>query len=198
MRGTGKTALAAGATGTISGSDVYCWPGAGERGHPDREHRQLAFRHLVQLQRCGDTQQPGRGHLHRLRRRRFHLQQQQRRHFNNAGSFVRNGVRDTIVNYGVAFNNSGTVDLQQGALRLQGGGSHTGDLTTATGTTLEIGGNHTFAAGTDITGGGSLLVNGGSSTSAGVITLGGTLTLVGSALTTWGRSRRRASLSAAP
>jgi hypothetical protein len=72
--------------------------------------------------------------------------------FNNVGSFIKKNS-STMTFTEVAFNNAGTVDVQAGALSLAGGGTHTGDFTSSgTDTTLNIGGNHTFASGSDITG----------------------------------------------
>jgi hypothetical protein len=53
---------------------------------------------------------------------------------------------------GVSFNNSAAVNLSAGALMLGGGGSHSGDFVGAPGVTLGIGGDHTFAAGSDLLG----------------------------------------------
>src|SRR5262249_18058792 len=57
---------------------------------------------------------------------------------------------------GVAFNNRGPANLQAGTLELLGGGTHTaaGDINVTDGTTLALGGNHTFPAGSEIPGSG--------------------------------------------
>jgi uncharacterized repeat protein (TIGR01451 family) len=69
--------------------------------------------------------------------------------FNNAGSFRKTGGGNTTFD-AVPFNNSGTVEVQSGALQLDGGGTHTGPFTGASGATLSLGsyfgGTHTFTA----------------------------------------------------
>src|SRR5690606_13014879 len=47
---------------------------------------------------------------------------------------------------------AGTVEIQQGAVNLTGGGAHTGSFRGATGTTLQFGGSHTFEEEAKITG----------------------------------------------
>src|SRR5262249_15494179 len=52
----------------------------------------------------------------------------------------------------VSFDNAGSVALQQGVLFLGGGGSHTGTFTGANATALLFGGDHTFAASSQVDG----------------------------------------------
>jgi RHS repeat-associated protein len=75
--------------------------------------------------------------------------------FNNAGSFNKLGTGSAQISSqgAVAFNNTGTVNIQAGALELRGGGNHTGPITGASGSTLNLRGNHSFAAGANIAGG---------------------------------------------
>ena len=59
--------------------------------------------------------------------------------FNNAGTFTKQGPGDVHFRTnitGVAFNNTGTVDVQAGMLSSSSGGTHTGDFTVAAGATL--------------------------------------------------------------
>ena len=84
------------------------------------------------------------------------------------------------------FNNSGNVDIQAGTLRFTNGGTHTGDFSGVTGTTLEFGGNHSFSAGSDVTGGFNVLVSSGSSTDNGLINTTGNLTFQGGTITIGG------------
>lgn len=80
---------------------------------------------------------------------------------NNAGTFR----KGTAGNYsvGVSFNNlaTGTIDLVAGSFSFSGGGTYSGAVTAATGTTLIwSGGTHTVNAGATFTGDGTLQVNG--------------------------------------
>ena len=47
--------------------------------------------------------------------------------------------------FGLTFNNSGSVDVQAGELSVYGGGTQTGDFTGAVGTTLRLGGSQNLA-----------------------------------------------------
>ena len=102
--------------------------------------------------------------------------------FNNAGTYLKNGGNDyTYVTAG--FNNTGAVSVQNGTLRLAGGGTHSGSFTTAAGATLQIeGGTHSFSsnpltnAGTLNFAGGTSTLNGNMALSGNVIVSGGTLT----------------------
>ena len=63
---------------------------------------------------------------------------------------------------GVPFNNTGTVNVDAGTLRANGGGTNSGLYALDAGTTLEFsGGTHNVNGGTTITGPGSLLVSAG-------------------------------------
>ena len=84
--------------------------------------------------------------------------------FTNSGTFVKlnsGQVRFIISSGGVEFNNTGTVTVGGGTLGLDRGGTHTGDFALAAGTTFRLGGGHTFAQGSDITGAGILTVDDG-------------------------------------
>jgi hypothetical protein len=102
--------------------------------------------------------------------------------FNNAGTFRRSGPAGTTT-VGIAFNNTGTVDVQTGALTLNAGGTDSGPVTLASGTTLSINsGTYTLAGGATVSGGGvvqvpsfvGLTVSGPASVDQ--LTVGGTLT----------------------
>jgi choice-of-anchor C domain-containing protein len=110
--------------------------------------------------------------------------------FSNTGTFTKTGGGSTVFrnnpgagNSGVLFNNSGTVEVQEGTLQLLAGGTHTGDFTGATGTTLKFAGTHTFSANSDVSGGmnvdysGTMQITGTlTSTTTGTTTLNGTVT----------------------
>lgn len=110
--------------------------------------------------------------------------------FNNEGSFTKTGNGDALFRLdggaSYTFNNSGTVDVQQGTLQLLGGGSHSGDFAGAAGAALQFAGNHTFAAGADISGGVNVTLAGTVEiaesvtwSTTGVTTLNGTVTGAG-------------------
>jgi fibronectin-binding autotransporter adhesin len=107
--------------------------------------------------------------------------------FNNQGAFIRTGPGVTSIG-SVPFSSSGPVSVQAGTLALLGGGTHTatGDFAVAAGATLELGGNHTLPTGADITGNGSLHVSSGTSAYQGSVTTTGDLILVGGTLTVAG------------
>ncbi len=73
---------------------------------------------------------------------------------NNAGSFIKsNSSGNLAIGAGVAFNNSGTVDVDASALILFGGGTHSGSFD-ATGRSIEFnGGTHTFTGSGTVIGG---------------------------------------------
>jgi autotransporter-associated beta strand protein len=74
--------------------------------------------------------------------------------FNNAGTFSKTGGTGTT-NIGIGFNNSGTVNVDTGILRLDSGGSHSGDFQIAENATIRFGsGTHTFQSGAAFTGDG--------------------------------------------
>ena len=87
--------------------------------------------------------------------------------FVNAGTFLKSaGGADASDVTTVPFNNTGTVDVQKGTLRLAGGGrleanaspndpTSTGSFTVASLTTLELAGNHRLGSGSSVTGDGN-------------------------------------------
>jgi hypothetical protein len=102
--------------------------------------------------------------------------------FNNAGSFTKQGVGTTqFFNNvtGVPFNNSGTVDVQAGTLAFSSGGTQAGDFSGLTGATLQFGGDHTFALGSDITGGLNVQFASGTITDNGLINTTSAVTFQG-------------------
>ncbi|MDT7042999.1 FecR domain-containing protein [Candidatus Nitronereus thalassa] len=111
---------------------------------------------------------------------------------NLAGGTFNTSGATTISN---PFNNQGTVNVNEGSLTLQGEGAHTGDFSTAAGTTLEFGGGTHDLIG-DVTGpgtvevsAGAVNVNGGTYNVTGNSTAvsGGTLTFnAGATLTSLG------------
>lgn len=119
--------------------------------------------------------------------------------FNNAGTFTKSGgTGTTIVEPLIAFNNTGTVNVNTGTLSLTGGGTHTGAFNVASGATMSFsGGTHALNAGTTVSGSGTLTfganvmanvainhagavtISGGTYTSGSTTTVGGLLTLSG-------------------
>jgi hypothetical protein len=95
--------------------------------------------------------------------------------FNNAGTFTKTGagqVRTFAHTQNVVkFNNSGTVDIQQGELVLENGGTHSGDFNIASGSTLWLSGSHQLAAGAEVSGPGPLRVYRGATEFQGSVSL---------------------------
>ena len=87
--------------------------------------------------------------------------------FNNSGTY--NKLNDTVTTVNPAFNNTGTVNVDAGTLRLSGGGAHTGGFDVDTGAELAMyGGNHNLNSGASVTGSGTLRAyNGTTSVNAG-------------------------------
>jgi hypothetical protein len=81
--------------------------------------------------------------------------------FLNEGTFTKTGAHDYAAN--VAFQNSGTVNIQQGALHLNGGDGSgtTGGFAISSGATLAIGSTVHFASGSSVSGAGSLEMKSG-------------------------------------
>jgi hypothetical protein len=126
--------------------------------------------------------------------------------FNNAGTFTKsNGSTDGSDEsyFGVAFNNTGTVNVKKGTLTLAGGGANTKTFSIDTGATLKISGvDYNFNTGSSLALAGNLVVEGAAlksssgfnSTAAisvnygtldigGASTWSGPLTITGSTLT---------------
>jgi hypothetical protein len=94
--------------------------------------------------------------------------------FDNAGTLV-TAANDTTAFVAVAFNNYGTVTIQGGTFSMSGGGVQAGNMPVPAGTTVNFaGGTFTSSDSLSITGAGTLIVSGGSST------LGGTINVTGS------------------
>jgi len=124
--------------------------------------------------------------------------------FINSGSFTKtNSVGTTAfatINGGVAFNNTGSVNVQSGSLSLGGGGTSANEtFVAAAGSSVDLvggnfffNGNATFAgAGTNRINGGSATFSGGTNTLSGGTfelsagTLGGTNTFSGAGIFSW-------------
>jgi hypothetical protein len=105
--------------------------------------------------------------------------------FNNAGIFTRDTTTGIFtIGGGVILNNTGTVNVNNGTLRLNGGdtGTTTGDFNVASGATLDINSNFTFAASSDLAGAGTIIFDSGTQVLNGTYTLSA-LNLNGSTLT---------------
>jgi fibronectin-binding autotransporter adhesin len=100
--------------------------------------------------------------------------------FINQGTFIKNGNERFYAS--LPMNNDGVVQVQQGNLRLNSIGTHTGTFDVAVGAQLELAGNQTFNPSANISGLGGLLILSGTATinsdvSTGYIRLAnGTLT----------------------
>ena len=78
--------------------------------------------------------------------------------FNNSGTFTRNTASTVFtISSGIAFNNSGTVNVQAGTLSLQGGdsGNTTGGFNISSGATLQFMSDFNLAASATISGAGT-------------------------------------------
>ncbi len=103
--------------------------------------------------------------------------------FDNAGTFLTSIFGGTTLFAGVAFNNSGTVQVQSGTLQLAGGGTNTGVINVPAGTTLSLGpGPFSSSAGSSIAGAGALLVSGASGILAGTVNVSGSNVFVNGSL----------------
>jgi hypothetical protein len=91
--------------------------------------------------------------------------------FNNAGSFRKVSSSDTTT-FGIAFNNSGSVDVQTGTLALGSGGDSTGSFVVESGATLALGGGtHVLRAAATVSGGGTVQFGTTGSAGAGTVTV---------------------------
>ena len=107
--------------------------------------------------------------------------------FNNGSSatFIQEGTGTTSFSNspGVAFNNAGTVNVNNGTLQFFSGGSQSGPFSGNTGASLELGGNHSFTSAATISGSLNVLVVGGTSSDPATISTTGTLTFEGGTFT---------------
>jgi hypothetical protein len=81
--------------------------------------------------------------------------------FLNSGVFNKTGAHDYAAN--IAFQNAGVVNVQQGALHLNGGdgGTTTGSYALGNGATLAVGSTMHFASGASVSGGGTFQMKSG-------------------------------------
>ncbi|MEI6077879.1 MAG: hypothetical protein WCS94_20025, partial [Verrucomicrobiota bacterium] len=98
----------------------------------------------------------------------------------NAGLFRKTtGTATTALSSTIAFNNTGSVEVQTGTLSLGGGGTSTGTFTALAGTTLDLQGVHNLSTTATVTGAGSLSVSGGTANLAGGISIAASNTISG-------------------
>lgn len=76
--------------------------------------------------------------------------------FENAGSFTKTTATVTTFQHAVLFNNTGTVNVNAGTLRILGGGSSTGSVNVAEGATLAFGSSTTYTLGAAVTNAGTV------------------------------------------
>jgi hypothetical protein len=95
--------------------------------------------------------------------------------FNNNGIVRKTAATGTTTFSYVVFNNSGTLAVQAGTLRLTGGGTGTGIYNLSGGATLDFGGGtHSLGSASSITGEGTLTVSSGKVTHNGSYQVTGT------------------------
>jgi len=75
---------------------------------------------------------------------------------NNAGTFIKTGAGSLTVNSGIEFNNTGTVNVESGALTLTGGGANSGTIDAEAGTTLTFASSYGHGATSALLGTGRL------------------------------------------
>jgi mannose-6-phosphate isomerase-like protein (cupin superfamily)/predicted secreted protein len=96
--------------------------------------------------------------------------------FNNLGTFTRDTATGTFaINGNIRFHNTGVVNVNSGTLQFNGGdtGNTTGDFNIAAGAQIVWNSDFTFAATSDIAGGGSAVFTGGNQQVNGTYTLSG-------------------------
>lgn len=99
--------------------------------------------------------------------------------FNNFGTLKKSGVGTTTDFSGVAINNSGLIQVLEGAVVLVASGNNSGLIDLAGGTSLTLFGNLTTLAGSDITGGGDIIVPSATHNFLGQMTTTGTVSITG-------------------
>ncbi len=99
--------------------------------------------------------------------------------FNNSGTFSKSGAGTTTDFTAVAFHNSGMASVTVGTLNLNSGGSNSGVLDLVAGTTLNLNGTFTQAAGGTISGAGTINFPGGTHNLAGQLLPTGAVNLSG-------------------
>ena len=96
--------------------------------------------------------------------------------FNNSGSLTKSGAG--TVSFNIALNNTGTVTVQNGTLRLTSGGAIGGALAAANGAVLELASNYTIANGTSFSGAGLIrIANATNTTISGAVNNAATMQL---------------------
>src|SRR5262249_27796657 len=114
--------------------------------------------------------------------------------FTNSGTYTKSGSAGSTTfesgNGGIAFYNSGTVDIQTGTLQINAGGENTtGVFQATTPAVINFNNSYTFDAGTSLAGTGPKNLAGGTATLTGTVnvqnlnlvggTLAGTQTIIG-------------------
>ena len=101
--------------------------------------------------------------------------------FNNAGTFRKSaGAGLSLVAW--AFNNSGIVDVQTGAVKLSAGGTHGGAFRVAAGAKLEFSGGAHYFSGAVFSNAGTMLLSGGTAYFNAPTTIPGAVTLTKQAI----------------
>jgi hypothetical protein len=103
-------------------------------------------------------------------------------YFINEGTFTKSaGTGNTDLN--IVFDNKGTVNVNTGTLRINGGGTQTGTFNVPLGSTLQFQGSHALNAGVSFTGGGLKRIISGTTTANAPVTFNeGSIDLAGGTL----------------
>jgi hypothetical protein len=96
--------------------------------------------------------------------------------FNNAGIFLKTGS-EPMSFASVPFNNTGTLNLNEGTLSFNGGGTNSSAILVSAGTSLSFASNYELAAGSVLSGAGTVNFNSGSIVATGVVDITGDLFL---------------------
>lgn len=95
----------------------------------------------------------------------------------NLGTLNKTGPSELVVNPGITFDNSGTVNVQGGGLTLFGGGTNTGTINVANGATLAFGSSYSHGVTSTIQGAGGVTFSGGNHDVQGVFSAAGPVRL---------------------
>lgn len=85
------------------------------------------------------------------------------------GTYTKSGAGTTT--YTIPFDNAGAVNVNAGTLALAAGGTNTATITTATGAITRFDTDYSLATGSSLIGSGSYLLNGGTLTASGSLTI---------------------------
>lgn len=95
----------------------------------------------------------------------------------NLGTLNKTSASEFVINPGITFDNSGTVNVQAGTMTLFGGGSNTGTMNVSDGATLQFGAAYTHGVTSTIQGAGGVTFAGGNHDVQGLFSVEGPVRL---------------------